>query len=80
MNGAITWESLAYLVAMGTALGGVWFRMYRNAESIREDLAKFKLEVAKEYATNATIKEVAEAINRLGDRLDRFLEHSRNSN
>lgn len=79
MNGAITWESLAYLVAIGGALGGVWFRMYRQVESVRADLAAFKLEVAKEYATNATIKEVAEAINRLGDRLDRFLEHSRSN-
>lgn len=42
-----------------------------------QELADFKLEVAKNYATNSAIREVEErivvAIDRLGDRLDKII-------
>lgn len=48
-----------------------------RAKSAHE-LAEFKIEVAKEYATNQTVHkvkdDVVEAISRLGDRLDRIIE------
>ena len=41
-------------------------------------VGEFKLEVARNYATNAAIKEVedriVQAIDRLGDRLDKFVD------
>ncbi|CAI2936174.1 hypothetical protein [Aminobacter niigataensis] len=53
-----------------------------RVESIRaksaQELADFKLEVAKNYATNSAIREVEErivvAIDRLGDRLDKIID------
>jgi hypothetical protein len=42
-------------------------------------IGDFKLEVARNYATNAAIKEVedriVQAIDRLGDRLDKFVDN-----
>ncbi len=42
-------------------------------------VSEFKLEVARNYATNAAIREVESrivaAIDRLGDRFDKFSEH-----
>lgn len=57
-----------------------------RVETIRaksaQELADFKLEVAKNYATNAAIKEVEErivvAIDRLGDRLDKIIDRQDN--
>ena len=56
-----------------------------RADDIRtrseRELAEYKLTVAKEYATVHSIREVEErvvqAIERLGDRLDKFLDTSR---
>lgn len=53
-----------------------------RVETIRskgaQELADFKLEVAKNYATNSAIREVEErivvAIDRLGDRLDKIID------
>lgn len=46
-----------------------------------QELAEYKLQVAKEYATTHSIREVEErvvqAIERLGDRLDKFLDRPR---
>ncbi|MER9685920.1 hypothetical protein [Mesorhizobium sp. M0139] len=62
----------------------------RDVEKLREDnalrfaavaqvISDFKLEVARNYATNSSIREVEErvvqAIERLGDRLDKFLDN-----
>lgn len=45
---------------------------------IKSDIADFKVHVAANYASNSTIEQMEsrliEAINRLGDRLDRVLE------
>lgn len=54
----------------------------RRIEEVRakgaKELADFKLEVAQRYATGDLIKEVEErlieAINRLGDRFDRYVD------
>lgn len=59
----------------------------RRVEEIRakgaHELAEWKLYVAREYVTAATIKEVEErmieAINRLGDRFDRYFDSARPS-
>ena len=56
-----------------------------KADEIRSrtahELAEYKLQVAKEYATVNSIREVEErvvqAIERLGDRLDKFLDNNR---
>lgn len=79
MTGAITWEAVTAMIVIFGAGAGVWYRLHGQAESVRRDLDAFKLEVAKSYATQHSIREVEErvvqAIDRLGDRLDRFLEN-----
>ena len=79
---AVSWTGLGDLlttiVLLAGAVGGVWWRLHVNIRSVEKDLDAYKLEVAKNYATNNAISQVEErvvqAIERLGDRLDRFLE------
>lgn len=81
------------LVTVIGAVGGVWWKLHSSIQSEKEtriladavqsaQLAEFRVEVAKNYATQSSITQVEErvvqAIERLGDRLDRFLESSRN--
>ena len=51
----------------------------RVAMANASDLADFRERVAQEYVTTQTMisirVEITEALNRLGDRLDRLLEH-----
>lgn len=56
-----------------------------RAEEIRartaHELAEYKLQVAKEYATNQAIgvieERIVQAIERLGDRMDKFFDSTR---
>jgi len=92
---AITWEALAAVIVLlltgAGALGGVWWAIHQRITKLAErveqvrakgaqELADYKLTVAREYATAAAIKEVeskvVEAINRLGDRFDRYFDPS----
>ena len=77
-----------------TALGGgvAWVLRFGKAESavdvatraqaaadaISKELAEFRIEVARDYATTSTLasveRAVTEAFNRLSDRIDRLLE------
>ncbi len=90
MSGAITWEQVASIISAGGALLAIVAWVYRGLRAIERrveevrakcanELAEFKLSVAREYATSEAIKEVeervVEAINRLADRLDRILDH-----
>lgn len=80
---------IALLITGGSALGGVWWSIHRRigatekrVEEVRakaaHELAEYKLTVAREYATSGAIKEVeervVEAINRLGDRFDKYFD------
>lgn len=68
-------------IALATA-GEAHKALAERVEGIRsksaQELADFKLEVAKNYATNSAIREVEErivvAIDRLGDRLDKIID------
>lgn len=73
------WLQIAGLLVPGAgALMGVWYRLHNQIIANQTALADFKLQVAKEYATTAAIKEVedriVQAIDRLGDRLDKFVD------
>lgn len=84
-----TWTTPAGATLLLAILGGVW-RILSNeiravraeAQAAREDLAAYKLEVAKEYASTSHLKEVeirlvttieslTQRIDRLIDRMDR---------
>jgi hypothetical protein len=53
----------------------------KKASDLERQLAEFKIEAAKRFATDETLagvrSEVVEAINRLADRLDRVIEGRR---
>lgn len=78
------------LITIGGAVWGVWWALHKRISDEREarilatnlisvQLAEFKIQVAQNYATQQSIMQVEErvvqAIERLGDRLDRFLEN-----
>ncbi len=81
----------SFLVLIVSAGAGMWWRIHVAIGKVRErvdevrgrsahELAEFKLQVAQQYATHDAIREVeervVEAIDRLGDRVDKFLERS----
>jgi len=83
-------EFISLLLAGAGMLGGVWYRLHTQITANREFasvqvaavhmiIAEFKLQVAREYATNNAIREVeqrvVDAINRLGDRFENFFEN-----
>jgi uncharacterized membrane-anchored protein YhcB (DUF1043 family) len=82
MNGiALTFADIQMLV--GVAIGGIllWWRVetrvssgaikaQAKAEQVEKDFNAFKLEVAKNYATNGFIRDVEE---RLGERFDKIV-------
>jgi basic membrane lipoprotein Med (substrate-binding protein (PBP1-ABC) superfamily) len=79
MEYGFPWLEVAGLLLPGVfALAGVWYRLHSQIIGVDKALADYKLQVAKEYATTSAIKEVEErvvqAIDRLGDRLDKFLD------
>jgi hypothetical protein len=91
MEYGFDWIGFVGLLLTGAAmLAGVWWKLHQGTEKLRHDnavqfaatahvIAEFKLEVARNYATNNSIREVeqrvVDAIDRLGDRLDKFLEN-----
>ncbi|KAI93543.1 hypothetical protein T281_16025 [Rhodomicrobium udaipurense JA643] len=55
----------------------------QRSDEVGKDLLAFKAEASERFATDETLQRVenriTEAINRLGDRFDRFFEGSRKS-
>jgi len=75
----ITWGEITSVIlpVVTLAVGSVvWIQKQIN--DVRKDLSEYKESVAKEYVTQTTLEKVegriVEAINKLGDRLDRLLE------
>lgn len=75
-------EDVVDLKARLDALTSAHAATLQRVEQVRaksaNELAQFQLKVASEYATHAAIKEVegrvVEAINRLGDRFDKYFD------
>ena len=79
------WDHLSPFVLFGLGCLQAWvFAMVKSGrearEKLTEDVAAFKLTVAKEYVTVAGLREIEDrmvaAIERLGDRLDRIFERN----
>ena len=58
MDGPVTYEFIGALGGSLLAVGGVWVYLHNQIASIRNTLNEFKLEVAKEYVSNAHLNEV----------------------
>jgi hypothetical protein len=83
----MTPEQMVYLViAIGTAVGGIYWRFSTVLADVRGELAAHKLHTAETYVTKAGMSEqtaaimkaidsVGEKIDRTNERLDRVFEH-----
>lgn len=74
--GAMNWNDLVTIaVPLASVLIGAVLWITRLMSDLKEDLSLFKQEVAKEYASMATLDKFEDrlmaAIDKLGDRLDR---------
>lgn len=74
----ISWDDLYKVAGATVALGGIMWRASTMQAALRQELADFKLQVAREYVSANAMREIAgqlgDQISRLGDRLDRVLE------
>ncbi len=70
----ITTDLALFMLAVFSALGGLWWRVEGLISAQRESLAEFKTEVAKSYASMQSVREVearlVTSIDRLSDRID----------
>jgi hypothetical protein len=78
MNAPIEWEQLAPLVGVTAIVAGVFWRAWSMVQSVRDEIAAMRLEVARDYVSARSARDIemrlAAAIERLGDRLDRAFE------
>lgn len=73
MTGAITWEQVAFFVALFVGVvgfvSGVWWRVEgkitgakERAEKVSNDLSAYKLHVAESYVTKSGMRELKDEI------------------
>ena len=74
----ISWDDLYKVAGAGIALGGIMWRVSATHAALRQELADFKLQVAREYVSVTAMHGIADRLgdqlDRLSDRLDRVLE------
>lgn len=81
-TGPPTWQELYYLfgmiVAAGGSVAGVTAWLWGQLGKARNDLADFKVDVARQYVTTEALLQVetrlVDAINRMADRFDRVMD------
>jgi hypothetical protein len=77
------WVQIALAVFGMAGAACAAYARYVNGKVDRtqSDLASFRVEVAKEYLSRATseanTRQITDAINHLGDRIDRLFHHQR---
>lgn len=75
---AITWEFLVSLVGVFATIEGIRRHQANKIEKINEDLQSHKLEVAKTYASQASVNSqfmsVTSSINEVGKRMEDRLD------
>lgn len=78
MNAPIEWEQLAPLVGVVAIVAGAFWRAWSMVQSVRDEIAAMRLEVARDYVSARSAREIemrlTAAIERLGDRLDRAFD------
>lgn len=78
MNGAINWSDITTVVIpIGSVAIASVLWITKMLTDVKTELSVFKQEVAKEYASMATLEKFEDrlmsAIDRLGDRIDKRL-------
>lgn len=74
----IQWNDLATIIGVISIVGGGIWRAASMITGLRQELTQYKVEVAERYVSSASMTaledRLANAIERLGDRLDRVFE------
>jgi phosphoenolpyruvate carboxylase len=85
MNGAITWDAIAYFVSLGGAIGAVWWFIHSRISKLERDLSDYKLHIAEKYIKSEALEKMEEkltaqetrtqaALEKLTGRLDTLLD------
>lgn len=88
MQGAITWEAIAYFAALAAAIGGVWWKIHMRIAQVERALTDYKLEAAERFIRADHLTKMEErivateartlaAIERLTARIDSLIEMGR---
>lgn len=80
MNGTIQWADITQtLIPISVIVVGAVMWIDKRIDAVKTEMSEFKQEVAKEYASMATLEKfesrLLAAIEKLGDRLDRRESH-----
>lgn len=74
----LTFESLlgtiVSLVVIAGAVAGMWYSLASSIKQVEKDLASYKLQVTKEYASIENIKQVEERLIKSIDQLSATIE------
>jgi len=77
MSISITWEAVISLLAIFTALAGVWWKLHIRIICGERELQNYKLEVAEKYASVSHLQDVEErlvkSIDGLTFRIDKLI-------
>ena len=78
MQGGINWSDLNVLIPLGSVIVGSVLWVVRSNGALKDQLTDFKLEVARDYASLATLEKfesrLLATVEKLGDRLEK-LQH-----
>ena len=78
MNAPIEWEQLAPAIGVIAVVAGSFWRAWSMVQAVRDEIAAMRLEVARDYVSTRSAREIetrlTAAIERLGDRLDRAFD------
>ena len=58
MNEPITWDQVTMLVGLAVVLSGAWWFLFSYILAVKKELNEFRLEVAKDYASQMLLKDL----------------------
>jgi len=74
------WQEISLVLGIVLGIGGIFWRLQGQINVLHRRLDDFRVEVARTYVTDRSMREIEErisaAIERLGDRLDRLFERA----
>ncbi|MBD8894049.1 hypothetical protein [Roseibium litorale] len=62
MTGPITWDQVTMLVGLAVVLCGAWWFLFSYVLAVKKELHEFRLEVAKDYASQRLLKDLEKRV------------------
>ncbi|MEP1934937.1 MAG: hypothetical protein ABJJ37_26995 [Roseibium sp.] len=62
MTGTVSWDQLMYLATLGTLACCAWWFLFSYILAVRKELNEFRIEVAKEYASQELLKDLEDRL------------------